>query len=73
MQEDSRGFNLLTVRWLALGAAAGASLALVIERIGVEGPWQIAALVLALLALFASTTMAFAVNQRERVMQEESL
>ena len=71
MPEDNRGFNLLTVRWLALGAAAGATLALVIERTGMEGPWQMAALVLALLALFATTTMAFGVNQRERQLQEQ--
>ena len=39
------GLNLLSVRWLALGAAAGASLALVINQLGVQGPWQIIALV----------------------------
>ena len=49
--DDARGLSLLTARWLALGAAGGASLALVVEQFGVEGPWQIIALVLALLAL----------------------
>ena len=47
---DDRGFNLLTARWLALGAAAGAALSLLAEQLGVEGPWQGVALVLALLA-----------------------
>ena len=64
-QEDNRGFNLLAVRWLALGAAAGATLALVIEQMGVEGPWQVTALVLALLALFASSAMAVAVHRQD--------
>ena len=72
MSDDARGLNLLTIRWLALGAAAGASLALVVEQFGVEGPWQMIALVLALLALFASVTLAFAVRLREqRILQQE--
>ena len=52
MSEDDaeHGLNLLTARWLALGAAAGASLSLLVERFGVEGPWLLVALVLALLA-----------------------
>ncbi len=67
--DDARGFNLLTARWLALGAAGGASLALVVEQFGVQGPWQMIALVLALLALFATVTLAFAVHGRERQLQ----
>jgi signal transduction histidine kinase/CheY-like chemotaxis protein len=70
--EDNRGFTLLTARWLALGAAAGATLALVVDLTGIEGPWQLLALILALLALFATTAMAFAVHQRERVLREQS-
>ena len=56
---DDRGFNLLTARWLALGAAAGATLSLLAAQLGVEGPWQGTALVLAFLALFGSTAMAW--------------
>jgi signal transduction histidine kinase/CheY-like chemotaxis protein len=67
--DDARGLNLLTARWLALGAAGGASLALVVEQFGVQGPWQMIALVLALLALFATVTLAFAVHGRERQLQ----
>ena len=67
--DDARGLNLLTARWLALGAAGGASLALVVEQFGVQGPWQMIALVLALLALFATVTLAFAVRGRERQLQ----
>ena len=47
---DERGFNLLTARWLALGAAAGATLSLLAAQLGVQGPWQGTGLVLALLA-----------------------
>ena len=57
---DNRGFNLLTARWLALGAAAGATLSLLAAQLGVQGPWQGTGLVLAFLALFGSTAMAFA-------------
>ena len=57
---DERGFNLLTARWLALGAAAGATLSLLAAQLGVQGPWQGTGLVLAFLALFGSTAMAFA-------------
>ena len=49
------GLNLLSARWLALGAAAGASLALVINQLGVQGPWQIIALVLAPVMLPANS------------------
>ena len=70
--DDARGLSLLTARWLALGAAGGASLALVVERFGVQGPWQIIALVLALLALFATITMAFAVRLREQQLAQQA-
>ena len=66
------GLNLLSARWLALGAAAGASLALVINQLGVQGPWQIIALVLALLALFATTAHAWATRSRELAMSAQS-
>lgn len=69
--DDARGLSLLTARWLALGAAGGASLALVVEQFGVEGPWQIIALVLALLALFASTALAFVVRKREQQLAQQ--
>ena len=69
---DDRGFNLLTARWLALGAAAGATLSLLADQLGVEGPWQGAALVLAFLALFGSTAMAFAVHRRERELHDQT-
>ncbi|MFN3703306.1 ATP-binding protein [Thermomonas sp.] len=54
---------------MALGAAGGASLALLVEQFGVQGPWQMIALVLALLALFATVALAFAVHGRERQLQ----
>ena len=69
----ARGFNLLAARWLALGAAAGATLALVIEQTGMEGPWQTAALILALLALFASIAMAIAVHRRDNEVRDQAV
>ncbi len=64
--------NLQLARWLALGAAFGVTLALVIDRTGVDGPWQLIALVLALLALFATTTLAVTSSQRETKLQEHT-
>ncbi|WP_243708020.1 hybrid sensor histidine kinase/response regulator [Luteimonas arsenica] len=60
----------IMMRWLALGAAAGAALTLVLDVIGMEGPWQHAALVLALLALFAVIALHIALRQREQQMDE---
>ena len=70
--DDRRGFNLLTARWLALGAAAGVALSLALAQGGIQGPWQGTALVLALLALFATTTMALAAGRHEARLREES-
>ena len=70
--DDRRGFNLLTARWLALGAAAGVALSLALAQAGIQGPWQGTELVLALLALFATTTMALAAGRHEARLREES-
>ena len=75
MSDDTathRGPDLMVMRWLALGAAAGVALALLIERFGIEGPWQLIALVLALLALFATTTLAFTMRQRDAQVQVQA-
>lgn len=69
---EPRGFNLSAARWLALGAAAGAAIALAMAQLGVAGPWQITALVLALLALFATTSLAFDVHRREAALRYQS-
>ncbi|WP_345294276.1 hybrid sensor histidine kinase/response regulator [Luteimonas vadosa] len=58
------------LRWLALGAAAGVALTLLLAVLGLDGPWQAVALALALLALFAITGVVFAMRQRERVIAE---
>ena len=72
MSDDARpGFDWLAARWLALGAAAGATLALLVDRIGVKGPWQLLALILALLTVFATTTLAFTVQRREALLREQ--
>ncbi len=70
--DDDRGFNLLTARWLALGAAAGAALLLALDRFGIRGDWQGAALVLALLAMFATIAVTVAVGQRENQLREQN-
>ena len=56
--DQDPGFTLLTARWLALGGAAGVAVSLGLAQFGVQGPWQGVALALALLALFATTTVA---------------
>ena len=71
LPEDS-AFNLMTARWLALGAAAGAAALLAMDRFGVDGQWQGAALVLALLALFAMILVTLAINGREQLLREHS-
>ena len=60
----------LMMRWLALGAAAGAALTLVLDVMGLEGPWQHAALVLVLLALFSVIALHVGLHQREQQMDE---
>jgi len=58
------------LRWLALGAAAGAALTLSLDAVGLAGPWQGVALVLALLAAFASIGVFVSTREREREMAE---
>jgi len=71
--DETKTFNLLTARWLALGAAAGAALLLGLDRFAIyTGEVQGAALVMALLALFASIAVTIAVNRRERLFDEHS-
>ncbi len=55
----------LMARWLALGAAAGAALALAMELFGLRGPWESTALVLVLLALMALIALVIVVRRRE--------
>jgi signal transduction histidine kinase/CheY-like chemotaxis protein len=57
-------------RWLALGAAGGAALAVALEMFGLAGPWQSVALLLALLALFAISAFVFATRRRELAWQQ---
>jgi signal transduction histidine kinase/CheY-like chemotaxis protein len=70
--ETDRGFTLLNARWLALGAAAGVAVSLGLEQLGVQGPWQGTALVLALLALFATTTLALSAGRDRSLLREQS-
>lgn len=62
--------SALMLRWLALGAAAGAALTLLLGQIGLDGPWQSVALVLVLLALFATAGIVLFMRQRDRQMHE---
>ncbi len=70
MRYLQRRTPLLTARWLALGAAGGAAVALAVGQTGLDGPWQIAALTLVLLALFALLATLFALRQRESLLRE---
>ena len=56
-------------RWLALGGAGGAALALLLGQLGLSGPWPTIALVLALLAVFAITVFLFSARRHERALQ----
>ena len=70
LPEDTT-FNLLTARWMALGAAAGAALLLGMDTFGVAGPWQGGVLVLGLLAMFAMLGVTFAIRGRDHLLQEQ--
>ncbi len=58
------------MRWLALGAAAGAALALALERFGPSGPWQGVALLLILLTMFAISAYLYSGRRRDRELQD---
>ena len=58
--------SLTMLRWLALGAAAGAALVLALDVFGLTGPFQAVALGLVLLALFAIGTVVFTRQHREK-------
>lgn len=58
------------LRWLALGAASGAAAMQLLDLLGLAGPWQGIALVLALLAVFAIAAVLYLVRQRERALTE---
>ena len=66
MNESAPGAPSQAVRWLALGAAGGAALAVGMETWGFTGPWQSIALVLALLAVFATTAFLFSARRRDK-------
>ncbi|WP_233198584.1 hybrid sensor histidine kinase/response regulator [Luteimonas rhizosphaerae] len=57
------------LRWLALGAAAGAAITMLLETLGLAGPWQAIALVLALLAVFASIAVSVRMHQSVRELE----
>jgi signal transduction histidine kinase/CheY-like chemotaxis protein len=53
-------------RWLALGAAGGAAMAVALDNWGLAGPWQSIALLLALLAVFAISAFLYSTGRREK-------
>ncbi len=61
--------SALMLRWLALGAAAGAAITMLLEALGLAGPWQVIALVLALLAVFASIAVSVRMHQSVRELE----
>jgi signal transduction histidine kinase/DNA-binding response OmpR family regulator/HPt (histidine-containing phosphotransfer) domain-containing protein len=58
----------LTMRWLALGGAAGAAVSLSLQYTGIEGPWQTTALLFVLTALVALVVVFFVLHVRDRQM-----
>src|SRR3546814_1593829 len=62
--------SAMMLRWLTLGAAAGAALTMSLDALGLDGPWQGVALVLALLALFASIGVFVSARNREREIED---
>lgn len=61
--------SALVLRWLALGAAAGAALTMVLAALALPGPWQILALVLALVAVIASIGVSVHMHQGVRDLE----
>jgi len=62
--------STLMLRWFALGAAGGAALTMLMHVLGMEGPWQGIALVLALLAVFGTIAVVYNMKTRERQLEE---
>ena len=60
----------LMLRWLALGAACGAAVMLLLDFFGLAGPWQGIALVLALLAAFAISATTLFMHRHERDLDD---
>ena len=58
------------LRWFTLGAAGGAAVTMALHVLGMEGPWLSFALVLALLAVFASIAVFYHLRVRERELLE---
>src|SRR3546814_20972294 len=65
--------SAMMLRWLTLGAAAGAALTMSLDALGLDGPWQGVALVPALLALFASTGVFVSARNREREIEDAEI
>src|SRR3546814_17133826 len=65
--------SAMMLRWLTLGAAAGAALTMSLDALGLDGPWQGVALVLALLALFASIGVFVSARNREREIEDAEI
>ncbi|MDR7194249.1 ATP-binding protein [Luteimonas terrae] len=61
--------SALLLRWLALGAAAGAALTMALAALAVPGPWQGLALVLALIAVGASIAVSVHMHQSVRELE----
>ncbi|MGY0559871.1 ATP-binding protein [Luteimonas sp. A277] len=58
------------LRWLALGAACGAAIMLLLDFFGLAGPWQGIALVLTLLAAFALCATTYFMQHYDREIEE---
>ncbi|MET0329137.1 MAG: ATP-binding protein, partial [Luteimonas sp.] len=61
--------SALILRWLTFGAAGGAALTMVLAALSVPGPWQVLALVLALVAVIASIGVGVHMQQSVRELE----
>ncbi len=62
--------SLLTVRWLALATATGATLALLLDFAAIAGPWRMIALALAAITAGIAGFLAYASRHYEQHMGE---
>src|SRR3546814_17453809 len=65
--------SAMMLRWLTLGEAAGAALTMSLDALGLDGPWQGVALVLALLALFASLGVFVSERNCESEIEDDEI
>jgi len=62
--------SLLTLRWLVVGTSVAAALSLLIDWMGVSGPWGMLGFGMATVAALAAAALAYPSRHYELHMQE---